>query len=117
MGGFQKMRMKTELAKLQDRPASLDGKALNPRRGIMMRLMRSLVSTQALPVVEFELSTMGLAQIRTDGATGVEKCLSVINPLEMKFNPVAAGLFTSQPLSVYIYKFTQKERRFISKSF
>jgi len=39
----------------------------------------------------------------------VEKCLSVINPLEMKFNPVAAGLFTSQPLSVYNYKFTQKE--------
>ena len=52
----------------------------------MMRLMRSLVSTQALPVVEFELSTLGL-------------------------------LFTSQPLSVYISKFTQKERRFISKSF
>jgi hypothetical protein len=55
--------------------------------------------------------------IRTDGDTGVEKCLSVINPLEMKFNPVAAGFFTSQPLSVRISKFTQKERRFISKSF
>jgi hypothetical protein len=61
----------------------------------MMRLMRSLVSTQALPVVEFELSTLGLGQNHQDRRQhGVEKCLSVINPLEMKFNPVAAGLFT-----------------------
>jgi hypothetical protein len=36
----------------------------------MMRLMRSLVSTQALPVVEFELSTLGLAQIRPHDAYG-----------------------------------------------
>ena len=66
----------------------------------MMRLMRSLVSTQALPVVEFELSTLGLgktirarakeryarelAEHGTEGDTGVEKCLSVTNPLEMK---------------------------------
>ena len=32
----------------------------------MMRLMRSLVSTQALPVVEFELSTLGLGQNHQD---------------------------------------------------
>jgi hypothetical protein len=84
----------------------------------MMRLMRSLVSTQALPVVEFELSTLGLGQNHQDRRRHRSgKMSSVINPLEMKFNPVAAGLFTSQSLSVYISKFTQKERRFISKSF
>jgi hypothetical protein len=36
----------------------------------MMRLMQSMVPTQEPPAVQFQLSTLGLAQtIRTDGAT------------------------------------------------
>jgi len=43
---------------------------LNPRRGIMMRLMQINGADAGTPAVQFQLSTLGLAQtIRTDGAT------------------------------------------------
>jgi hypothetical protein len=39
----------------------------------MMRLVQSIVPTRELPAVQFQLSTLGLAQtIRTDG--GMEIC-------------------------------------------
>ena len=82
----------------------------------MMRLMRSLVWTQALPLVEFELSTLGLGQNHQDRGRHRSGKMSFSH--QPTRNEIQSGC--SRPLHVATIervKFTQKERRFISKSF
>ena len=74
---------------------------LNPRRGIMMRLMQSMVPTQEPPRSSF--SCPRWAWRRPSGPTAPRSgnmFFSHHPTRRMKFNPVAAGFFTSQPSSV-----------------
>jgi hypothetical protein len=90
---------------------------LNPRRGIMMRLMQSMVPTQEPPRSSF--SCPRWAWRRPSGPTAPRSGnMSFSHHPTRRINsiPVAASFLSLQSKRVYISKFSQKERRFISKS-
>ena len=69
-----------------------------------------------MPALQLDVVHVGSAQTIRIAPRSGNMSFSHHPTRRMKFNPVAAGFFTSQPLSVDIYKLPQKERQFISKS-
>jgi hypothetical protein len=91
---------------------------LNPRCGIMMRLMQSMAPTQEPPRSSF--SCLRWAWRRPSEPTAPRSGnMSFSHHPTRRINsiPVAASFLSLQSKRVYISKFSQKERRFISKSF
>jgi hypothetical protein len=94
---------------------------LNPRRGIMMRLMQSMVPTQEPPRSSF--SCPRWAWRRPSGPTAPRSgnmsfshCPARHPRRRMKCNSGRSQFLPSQSSNVYVYKFSQSGCRFISKS-
>jgi hypothetical protein len=70
-----------------------------------------------MPALQLDVVHVGSAQTIRIAPRSGNMSFSHHPTRRMKFNAVAAGFFTSQSSSGDIYKFPQKMRRFISKSF